>query len=126
MRSFYYQMIRILVRDFSYNLNRIGLLKKAKMEDINVILTKRTSMFLFNILHHLSPTGLAGILISKSYENERTLGKLAFFDCSKSKFGKAAISNAAKLTIDKWRFDWLFLTQYQFKIRLREQFQLSM
>jgi len=103
--------------------NRVGLLKATLMEDINIILTKRVSMFLVKILKNLTPTTLAGIMISKSYENERNLGRLTFFDCSNCKISKSAISNAAKAIVEKWRFDWVYLSVDEFKVRLKAQFQ---
>jgi len=123
LKSFYYHTLRVLARDFNFTLNRVGLLKATLMEDINIILTKRVSMFLVKILKNLTPTTLAGILISKSYENERNLGQLTFFDCSNCKISKSAISNAAKTIVEKWRFDWVYLSVDEFKIRLKAQFQ---
>jgi len=123
LKSFYYHTLRVLVRDFNFTLNRVGLLKATLMEDINIILTKRVSMFLVKILKNLTPTTLAGIMISKSYENERNLGRLTFFDCSNCKISKSAISNAAKAIVEKWRFDWVYLSVDEFKARLQAQFQ---
>jgi len=125
LNSFYFHTLRVLVRDFNFNLNRVGLLRAALIEDINVILTKRVSMFLFKIIHNLAPTNLAGILISKSYENERRLGKLSFFDLSSCKLSRAALSNATKQIAEKWRFDWLFLEVEEFKRKLDAQFTHS-
>jgi len=126
LNSFYYHTLRVLVRDFNFKLNRLGLLRTALMEDINVILTKRISMFLFKIIHCLAPTNIAGFLISKSYENERTLGKLKFFDSSSCRLSRASLSNSAKEVAEKWRFDWLFLEPDVFKGKLDAQFILKL
>jgi len=92
------------------------------MEDIDTILLKRTSVFIFNILHNLCPTTLTGIFLSKSYFNDRQPDQLAFFDTSLNKNGKKCISNHIRDYVNQWNFKWLNLTAYSFKQKLREQF----
>jgi len=123
IKSIYYKILRVLVRDFSFRLNRTGLLKKTNLEDIGVIYTKRSSVFLFKIIQTLEPTNLACFLLSKCYENERSLGKLSFFDTSQNRIGKKAFSNSARETVSKWRFDWMGMTIEAFKERLHAQFE---
>jgi len=122
-KDLYYQILRFVARDFNFNLNRTSLLKHTRMEDINLILTKRNSLFLIKLIVNLEPTNLACILMSKSYENERVRGKLVFFDTSINRFGRRCFSNSAKDISEKWRFDWLNLTVENFKTRLHAQFQ---
>jgi len=77
------------------------------------------SVFLFNVIHYLEPTELASKLLSKSYYNERAMGKLKFFDYSISRMGKKCITNYASKLVEEWNFDWFFLSAFSFKSHLR-------
>jgi len=121
LRSVYFKILRLITRDFNYKLSRPQLLAKCKVEHIDAILFKRESMFLFNMIHKLEPTELVSKLMQRSYLNERSLGRLHFFDFSHTKMGKACISNSANEISSKWNFDWFFLTPETFKTRLAQQ-----
>jgi len=95
------------------------------MEDIIVILQKRTSVFIFKIITNLSPFNLIQKFMTKSYINKRKPDRVEFFNISNSKFGRLCITNAAKKIVESWNFDWLFMTIYEFKERLRVQFQVD-
>jgi len=122
VKSIYFKILRVLARDFNFTLNRQRLLKRTGLEDIRIIYTKRSSMFLFKIIQSLEPTNLACFLLSKSYENDRSLGKISFFETSLNKVGKKSFSNSARDTVNKWRFDWMGLTLQGFKEHLHAQF----
>jgi len=111
-----------MVRDFDFKLSRNELLKRSLMEDIDVILRKRSSCFFFSRISNFSPTNLVSIFISKCYENERTLGRLSFFDTSHSRIGRAGFSNSLKALTSDWNFDWLFMNLEEFKASLAAQF----
>jgi len=87
LRSFYFYVIRILVRDFEFKLNRVKLLRKSSLESIDDILFKRTSAFMFKLTYHLEPTILVGNVLSKACINERFPGRMIFFDTSSSWVG---------------------------------------
>lgn len=122
LRSAYYRVIRQVVRDFNFKLSRSDLLRVSGLESLDNILTKRASVFLFNIIYHLEPTDLAAKLLSKAYCNERSMGRLKFFDSSISRSGKKCITNFASKLVEKWKFDWFFLSPPCFKQRLKENF----
>jgi len=92
------------------------------MEDIIMILDKRTSVFIFKIFTNLSPFNLIHKLMAKSYINERQPERVNFFNTSHSKFGKLCITNAAKKIVSTWKFDRLYPTLQEFKTRLKAQF----
>lgn len=121
LRSSFFKILRNVVRDYDFKLNRNRLLKTAGQESIDVILFKRTSQFLFKLTTIITPTELATTTLSKCYYNERSPGCLSFFDTSRSRFGKACISNAAKTIVERWNFDWLSLTPFEFKSKLALQ-----
>lgn len=125
LRSVYYHIIRVMVRDFQLRLNRSGLLRASGMEDLDIIMQKRTSCFVFKILHFMNPTNLISTFISKSYSNDRAPDKLVFFDTSRSKMGKACISNNLCKIVSGWNFQWLSNTPDQFKTLLSAQFQTA-
>jgi len=60
----------------------------------------------------------AGILLSKENYNERTSGKLSFFDASRSRIGKASLSNCIGKFTDEWKFDWYSFELAEFKRNL--------
>jgi len=122
IKSTYYHILRVMVRDFRFRLNKFELLELVGMEDIWDVLSKRSSCFLFKIIQNLSPTNITGVLLSKSYSNERTPGRLSFFDCSKNKNGKTCLSNNARNIVNDWRFDWLPMSLNEFKNALAAQF----
>jgi len=123
VKSIYFLALRTILRDFDLKLNRSQLLRQSGCDGIDTILFLRTSMFIFKTLKLLTPTNLAGEFLCKSYLNERHPGVLTFFDCSRSRFGKKCISNVIKNYTENWNFDWLELTAYSFKNRLKQQFQ---
>jgi len=84
----FYLIIRTALRDFNLRMNRSKMLRATKLESIDDILFKRTSMFIFNIINNLSPTYLMSVLLSKSYFNERHLDQISFFDTSRSLLGR--------------------------------------
>jgi len=121
LRSAYFRVLRIISRDFNFKLNRSGLLKMCKVEHIDNILFKRSSCFLFNVIFNLSPTDLAVRLMQRSYFNERSLGRLHFFDFSRTRMGKTCFTNQAGTLANTWNFDWFFMTPSSFKHHLSEQ-----
>jgi len=125
LRSIYFHIIRVIVRDFDYKLNRRGLLRAMKMEDLDTIMNKRTSCFVFKILYHLQPTNLTGIFLSKCYSNARTPEKLAFFDTSRGLIGRACLSNGLRKIVSEWDFPWLNLEPNIFKQQLAAQLSNS-
>jgi len=122
IRSVYFLIIRTVLRDFDLKLNRSKMLKIAKMESIDNIFFKRTSMFIFNVINNLNPTTLTSIFLSKSYFNERHPDQISFFDTSRSKIGKKCITNLLKNFTENWSFPWFGVSKYEFKKKLREQF----
>jgi len=121
LRPAFFKILQNVVRDFDFKLKRNGLLKTTGQEIIDVTLFKRTSQFLFKLTTTITPTELATTTLSKSYYNERSPDCLSFFDTSRSRFGKACISNAAKTIVERWDFDWLSLTPFEFKSKLALQ-----
>jgi len=121
LRSVYFYIIRLIVRDFNFNLNRTSLLRKAKLDNIDDLFFKRASCFIFGLTFHLEPTELVGVLISKTYVNDRLPNRLVFFDTSRSRVGRACITNAAKHYSENWQFDWVGLTFANFKEILNSQ-----
>jgi len=119
LRSAFYKVLRNVLKDFEFKLNRSALLRMTGQESPDVTLTKRSSLFLFKIITTISPTELATTILSKCYYNERNPGRLSFSDTSR--FGKACISNNARIIVDNWNFDWLFLTPDNFKKMLASQ-----
>jgi len=126
LRSIFFLILRIILRDFNLNLNRARMLSMTGLESLDIIFFKRTSFFIFKSIHYLAPTQLAGIFLSKSYMNERTPGRLTFFDTSTSRVGKNCITNAAKNFVGNWSFDWLNLPPKSFKFKLKEQLKNSL
>jgi len=122
IRSVYFLVIRMIIRDFNLRLSRKRMLRITGLENIDDIFFRRTSVFLYNIIYSLEPTNLAGIILSKSYFNERHQGKLTFFDSSRTKMGKKCITNLIKSYSDNWEFDWLGISVHEFKRKLRSQF----
>jgi len=94
------------------------LLKAIEMEDIEKILFMRSSCFIFKVLLNFTPSNFAGTLISKGYYNERTPGKLSFFDASRNRFGKADLSYCVSRFTNEWRFDWYLIELAEFKRNL--------
>jgi len=123
LKSAYFKILRNVLRDFEFRLNRNELLRLTGQESLDVIFAKRTSMFLFKIITSISPTNLATTILSKCYYNERTPCRLTFFDTSRSRFGRACISNATKLVVESWDFDWLNLTPFSFKNQLASKYE---
>jgi len=121
LRSIYFHIIRVMLRDFKFELNRRSMLRLSSMEDLDIILEKRLSCFAFKVLTILEPNNLAGIFISKSYSNERTPDRLTFFDTSQNKFGKAGLSNNLKKVVETWKFDWMIMSVEVFKTNLAAQ-----
>jgi len=78
-------------------------------------------MFVFNIIHHLEPTELAVKLLSRGYYNERSLGRLKFYDFSLSKIGRKCVTISAATLVENWPGDWFFMSPSQFKSHLRNQ-----
>jgi len=123
LRSSFYHVLRILVRDFERRLNRKDLVTLFEMEDIVQVLSKRTSVFVFKLIRNLSPFKLGQRLMMRSYFNDRDPFKIVFFDLSKTKIGKHCITNATKKIVENWRFDWPLLSLETFKAKLSAQFQ---
>lgn len=123
IRSAYFKILRIMTRDFEFKLNRGALLLKTNQEDIDTIFFKRTSVALFRMINSIQPSELSTTILSKSYYNVRTPNRLSFFDASRTKFGKASLSNVARSIVKDWNFDWLSLSPFQFKKALAEQFK---
>jgi len=122
LKSFYYHLIRVLLRDFDFKLNRTRLLERAKLENLENILFKRNSVFVFKILKDLTPSRLACEFLIRTYANERHPNRLTLFDLSRSRIGKKSPINHAKHVIDKWNFDWTNISIESFKLRLKSQF----
>jgi len=66
LNSTFYHMWGTMVRDFDFQLNRRELRKRMEIEDLDVILNKRSSCFVFKVLYKLEPTNLVRIFLSKS------------------------------------------------------------
>jgi len=122
LRSVYYRVIRVVLRDFDFKLNRTGLLRVSGLESIDQILFMRSTVFLFNLIQSLQPTELALRILSKIYTNERTPGRLTLFDTSRTRVGTMCITNSAKNLVDQWNFDWLELSTQTFKSSLRAHY----
>jgi len=125
IRSVYYLIIRTALRDFNLKMNRGEMLQSIKLENIDDILFKQTSVFIFNIINNLSPTLLTSVVLSKSYFNERHPDRISFFDTSKSRLGRKCITNVIKNYTENWNFDWFGISKYEFKTKLKAQFQTS-
>jgi len=98
--------------------------KSLEMEDIITTFEKRTSVFIFKIITNLSPLNLTQKFMTKSYINERKPERVEFFNTSSTKHGKLCITNAAKKIVDTWNFDWLYMSLYEFKEKIRAQFRV--
>jgi len=123
LKSVYYNTLRIILRDFDRKISRQSMLSCFQIEDIITVLEKRTSVFIFKVFTNLSPFNLIHRFMNKSYINERRPERVEFFNTSLTKFGKICITNAAKKIVDRWDFDWLYMSIQEFKSRLRVQFQ---
>jgi len=121
LRSLYYHFIRVILRDFEFKLSRPVMLRISGMENLDTIFFKRSSVFIFKLIHNLEPTRLSIDLISRSYQNERHTGRLTFFDISTTRIGKISVLNKAKYITDNWNFDWLSMTPETFKKTLNNQ-----
>jgi len=119
LKSVFYLILRTVIRDFQFKMNRRKMARIARIDDIETILFKRTSVFLFNIINNLAPTNLAGMVISRAYFNERQPGRVFFFDNSRSKAGKMNVMNAISQYTTKWEFDWFGMTKVEFKSNLK-------
>jgi len=122
IRSLYFHIIRIILRDFKFKLNRTSLLKEAKLESIDDIMFKRASTFIYSRVYYLEPTEIVGEILSKTSSNDRLPGRLRFFDTSRTRIGRVCISNAAKYYSENWKFDFVSLSVESFKFKLHEQF----
>lgn len=122
LKSFYFHLIRVLIKDFDYKLNRPKIIEKLGLESLDTILFKRMSVFIFNLIRNLYPTRLACEFIIRLYVNERYPDRLTLFDLSLLRIGKKSISNHAKNVVDKWNFDWLNISSNSFKSKIRAQF----
>jgi len=120
LRSSYFRIIRLLLRDFNVRLSRSELLKRSGLLGLDTILYRRASVFIFNIIHQLEPTELATKLLSKGYYNDRSLGRLKFFDSSLTRSGRKCVTNAVSTMVEKWPDDWFFMSPNQFKIHLKD------
>jgi len=70
LRSAYYKILRVLLRDFDMKLNRSTMARMMGQEDIDRILFKQTSTILFKLITLINPTDLATTVLSKSYRIE--------------------------------------------------------
>jgi len=124
LRSFYYHFIRVILRDFEFKLSRPVMLGISGMENLDTIFFKRSSVFIFKLIHNLEPTRLASSNwpISRSYQNVRHTGRLTFFDISTTWIGKISNLNKAKCITDNWNFDWLSMIPKIFKKNLNHQY----
>jgi len=120
LRSCYYQVLRTVLRDFSFNYNRTMMCRLLGLESIDTILKKRVSIFVFKVITELIPTNLAGTFLSKGYFNERAPGRLSFFDFSSRRIGGACLTNSAGRIVSEWDFDWFFMTTDNFKFNLKQ------
>jgi len=75
----------------------------------------------FNMIYKLEPTELVCKLMQRSYLNDRVLGKLHFFDCSQTNFGRSCLCNTANDISSRWDFDWFFMMPKSFKTNLSKQ-----
>lgn len=121
LRSAYYKILRNVVRDLDFKLNRKSLLISTGQESIEVIFEKRTSQFLFKLITFISPSNLETTWLSECYFNERNSDRLSFFDTSWTRFSKACITNAAKRRTENWKFGWLSQIPAIFKHSLSTQ-----
>jgi len=121
IRSLFFHIIRIIIRDFKFKMSRTQLLKAANLEGIDDILFKRASSFIYSMLVYLEPTNLVGELISKSYINDRYPARMSFFDTSRTRVGRVCMTNAARSYSEKWKFDYIGLSVENFKKKLHEQ-----
>jgi len=71
------------------------------------LIFKRACCFTFGLTFHLESTELVGSLISKTNVNDHLPNRLVFFDTSRSKIGRACITNAAKHYSENWHRDWV-------------------
>jgi len=101
--------------------SRSTMARMMGQEDIDRILFKRTSTMLFKLITLITPTDLATTVLSKSYFNERIPDRLGFFNSSRTRFGRACISNASKQIVKDWKFEWLSLSMLNFKRILAQQ-----
>jgi len=122
LRSAYYKIPRVLLRDFDMKYNRSTVAKLMCQEEIDQILFKGTSTMLFKLITQMTPAcDLATTVLSTCFFNERTPGRLSFFDTSCTHIGRACISNASKNIVKEWEFDWLELDVLDFKRALAQQ-----
>jgi len=115
LRSVYFNVIRILVRDFELQLNRKKLLSKCSLERLYDILIKKNPMFIFKLTRFIEPAALAGTFLSKAYVHDRTPDKMIFFDTTRTRIGRSCITNLAKNIAESWTFDWIGLPILTFK-----------
>jgi len=120
LRSVYYKQIRLILRDFRFNLRRKDLATKLGVLSFDHILFRRMSVFVFGILQSLFPSELAGTLLSGAYHNPRQEERLVFFRDSKSLASRSHIISMAHAVVPKWKFDYLNLSKISFKAKLDE------
>jgi len=124
IRLVFYKQIRIILRDFRFNLDRISLTRNLNVLSLDQLMFKRVSGYLFGIVSNQSPTILYAILLSKAHYNDRS-GRVVFFRDSRSRTSKSSIVTMAHSVVQKWQFKWLELSAESFKSKLLEITKLS-
>jgi len=81
IKSIYFHILRIVLRDFSFSSNRNLLFENLSMvEPKEDIFFKWTSVLIFKIIFIMNPDKTFLKFIYKSYFNERVPHRVVFFD----------------------------------------------
>jgi len=105
-----YMLMRLIVRDFQFKLNRSKMLKITEMKSLDSTFFRRVSVFIDKIIYLLELTTLAGRMIARSCTNERQPKRLVFFSLNASMFSSKSLLSKLRSFTDSWNFDWLGLT----------------
>jgi len=97
-RSVFYKQIRIILRDFRLDLDRINLARNLNVLSLDQLMFKRRSGYLFGIVSNQSPSGLYSVLLSKAHRS----GKVVFFGDSRSRISKSSIASMAHNVVHGW------------------------
>jgi len=102
LRSVYYKQVRLILRDFKFNLRRSHMEKKLVVQMFDDILFRRMAVFIFSILQSLYPSELSGLLLPFAFHNPRHEERLFFFRELRSLASKSHITSVAYSVVPRW------------------------
>jgi len=127
LKSTYFQLIRVMLRDFDYKLIRSRMLMVSGLESIGNLLMKRTYQFLSLTLYSTYYLIICVLsYLAGHISMSKNSGSAQFFDTSATRARKTNVLNQTKNITDACQFDWLDLSPQSFKIKLREHMSVMM